>query len=269
MLDWEAGTLWAALIVYVLSGSFAIGSAVFGKKAERWVVTLIVIGLVLHGVSHGLRWIRIGHGPFITMFEILSSNIWSLLCIYAIAYWRVRAVRPTAAVVMPVLFVLMGWLLTVSPQAGHLPATYHTLWLYVHVGLGKVFLGAALIAVGLSGVILLRDAGWAKFPTLPGSDRIDELAYRFLALGLVFESLMLIAGAIWAQDAWGRYWAWDPLETWAFMTWLSLVFALHLRFTLKTRPRAGAIMATVVFVLAFLTFFGVPFVSTAPYKGAV
>lgn len=269
MLDWESRALWSALIAYVLGGSFAVGSAVLGKKAERLVFALIVIGLAAHTASLGLRWVRLGHGPFVTLFEILSSNIWSLLLIYAIAYWRVRAVRPTAAIVMPVLFVMMGWLLTASPQAGHLPATYHTIWLYVHVGLGKVFLGAALIAVGLSGVILLREAGWARIPALPANDRVDELSYRFLALGLVFESLMLIAGAIWAQDAWGRYWAWDPLETWAFITWLSLAFAMHLRFTLKPSPRTGALMALAVFVLAFLTFFGVPFVSTAPHKGAV
>lgn len=269
MLDWESRALWSALIAYVLGGSFAVGSAVLGKKAERLVFALIVIGLAAHTASLGLRWVRLGHGPFVTLFEILSSNIWSLLLIYAIAYWRVRAVRPTAAIVMPVLFVMMGWLLTASPQAGHLPATYHTTWLYVHVGLGKVFLGAALIAVGLSGVILLREAGWARIPALPANDRVDELSYRFLALGLVFESLMLIAGAIWAQDAWGRYWAWDPLETWAFITWLSLAFAMHLRFTLKPSPRTGALMALAVFVLAFLTFFGVPFVSTAPHKGAI
>ena len=90
-----------------------------------------------------------------------------------------------------------------------------------------------------------------------------------MILGFVFETLMLIAGAIWAQDAWGRYWGWDPLETWAFLTWLALAFFIHLRVTFKLRPRAGAYAIITVFVLAFLTFFGVPFVSTAPHKGAV
>jgi len=80
---------------------------------------------------------------------------------------------------------------------------------------------------------------------------------------------MLIVGAVWAQDAWGRYWAWDPLETWAFLTWLVLAFSLHLRFTVKTTPRTGAILILGVFAVAFLTFFGVPFISKAPHKGAV
>ncbi len=90
-----------------------------------------------------------------------------------------------------------------------------------------------------------------------------------MALGFIFETLMLIAGAIWAQNAWGRYWSWDPLETWSFITWVVLAFALHLRATLKPAPRRGAVLILTVFVLAFLTFFGVPFISKVPHQGAI
>jgi ABC-type transport system involved in cytochrome c biogenesis permease subunit len=90
-----------------------------------------------------------------------------------------------------------------------------------------------------------------------------------MAIGFIFESLMLVAGAIWAQDAWGRYWAWDPLETWSFLTWLVLGIGLHARVTFKLSPRTGAILVISVFVIAFLTFFGMPFISTTPHKGAV
>ena len=155
---------------------------------------------------------------------------------------------------------MMGWLLVTSPGEGHFPPTYRTLWLYVHVALGKIFLGAVLVAVGLSGMILAR---------LPRGEALEELAFRFMAIGFVFETLMLVSGAIWAQDAWGRYWAWDPLETWAFLTWLSAAAFLHARVAFRLSPRASALMILGVFALAFLTFFGVPFVSTAPHKGAV
>ena len=267
----ELAWLWAGLLAYVAAGSLAIAAAVLGWRPERTVLGLIVAGLALHAVSITLRWARLEHGPFVTLFEILSSNVWSLTLVFAIAYWRVRAVRPAAAVVMPILFLLMAWLLVASPVEGRLPPTYHTVWLYVHVAFGKVFLGAVLVAVGLSGVILLRAAGVAPVAcdALPASARLEELAFRFMVLGFVFETLMLVAGAIWAQDAWGRYWAWDPLETWAFLTWLALAFFLHLRATAKPGPAIGACAVIGVFVLAFLTFFGVPFVSTAPHKGAV
>jgi len=267
----ELQILWAALLAYVAAGSLAIGALVFGKRPERAILALLVLGLALHGASIGLRWQRLGHGPFITLFEILSSNLWSLSAIFSLAYWRIRAIRPAAAFVMPILFMMMGWLFVTHPGEGHFPPTYRTAWLWVHVGFGKVFLGAVLVAVSLSGVVLARATGWrgAGLARLPADERLDDLALRFVAAGFVFQTLMLVAGAIWAQDAWGRYWAWDPLETWAFLTWLALAAALHARLAFRIRPPLGAAMIIAVFALAFLTFFGVPFVSTAPHKGAI
>jgi ABC-type transport system involved in cytochrome c biogenesis permease subunit len=255
----EAPLLWSALLAYVVAGSIAIVALALERCAERWILPLLALGLGLHGAALAARWVAVGHGPFITLFEILSSNVWSLTLVFTLAYWRVPAVRPAAAFVMPVLFILMGWLLVAHPGEGHFPPTYRTLWLYVHVGLGKVFLGAVLVAVGLSGLILARLA----------AQGLEELAFRFMAIGFVFETLMLVSGAVWAQDAWGRYWAWDPLETWAFLTWLSLAAFLHARVAFRVGPRASAVMIIGVFVLAFLTFFGVPFISTAAHKGAV
>lgn len=267
----ELPWLWAALVAYVFAGSLAAGGLVLGRLPERAVLALLCAGLLLHTVSIGIRWERVSHGPFITMFEILSSNLWSLLLFYTAVFARVKAVRPSSAFVLPVLFVMMGWLLVTRPGEGHFPATYRTVWLYVHVGLGKVFLGAVLVAVGLACIVLARSRGIgvARFADLPSSERLSELAFRFLALGLVFETLMLITGAIWAQNAWGRYWAWDPLETWSFLTWLMLAFTLHLRATLRVAPPVGAVLVLATFGVAFLTFFGVPFLSTAPHKGAV
>jgi ABC-type transport system involved in cytochrome c biogenesis permease subunit len=255
----EAPLLWSALLAYVVAGSSAIVALALERRADRWILALLALGLGLHGAALAARWVAAGHGPFITLFEILSSNVWSLTLVFTLAYWRVPAVRPAAAFVMPVLFILMGWLLVAHPGEGHFPPTYRTLWLYVHVGLGKVFLGAVLVAVGLSGLILARLA----------AQGLEELAFRFMAIGFVFETLMLVSGAVWAQDAWGRYWAWDPLETWAFLTWLSLAAFLHARVAFRVGPRASALMIIGVFVLAFLTFFGVPFISTAAHKGAI
>jgi ABC-type transport system involved in cytochrome c biogenesis permease subunit len=267
----ELQLLWGALVLYTLAGSTAIGGTVLARRMEHAVLALIVIGLAVHAAAIGLRWERVGHGPFITLFEILSSNVWSLLLIFTLAYWRVPAVRPAAAVVMPILFVMMGWMLVTSPSDGHFPPTYRTIWLYIHVFFGKVFLGSVLVAVGIAGLILLRHAGVAvqRLARLPASAKLENLAFRFMILGCVFETLMLIAGAIWAQDAWGRYWAWDPLETWAFLTWLTLAFFVHARATFRLQPQHSAWFMIGVFVLAFLTFFGVPFVSTAPHKGVV
>lgn len=268
---YELQALWAALVLYVIAGSVAIFGVVLRRKPERAVLALLFLGLALQTASIAMRWERIGHGPYITMFEILSSNIWSLLLVYTLAYWRIPAIRPTAAAVMPIMFVMMGWMLMSNPYDGHAPSTYHTIWLFIHIGFAKVFMGTVLVAVGISAIILLRQSRYhgGRFTRLPDDKRLDELSFRFMAIGLIFESLMLIAGAIWAQDAWGRYWNWDPLETWSFLTWLFLIFSLHLRVAYKTTPRTSALLVMAVFILAFLTFFGVPFISTSPHKGAV
>ncbi len=267
----ELRILWAGIIAYVIAGTVAIIRVALGARPGPRVLALMVLGLALHTAAIALRWTRLGHGPFITLFEILSSNVWSLMVAFTLAYWRIPRIRATAVVVMPLLFVMMGWLMVAHPGEGHFPPTYRTPWLFIHIGLGKVFLGAVLVAVGLAGVILLRRAGVGgrRFASLPDDHRLDELAFRCMAIGLIFESLMLVAGAIWAQDAWGRYWAWDPLETWAFITWLVLAGALHARVAFRVPPHAHATMIMAVFVVAFLTFFGVPFVSTSPHQGAI
>lgn len=267
----ELRILWMAVVAYVLSGSCAIVGVLLKKRPDRAVLALMVFGLVLHTASIALRWERLGHGPFVSMFEILSSNVWSLMLVFAGAYWRLPAVRPMAAVVMPILFIMMGWLMTVSPGETRLPPTYHTVWLFIHIGFAKVFMGFTLVSVGLSGIILSRSTnfGRERFQRLPESDRLSELSFRCLAIGFVFESLMLIAGAIWAQDAWGRYWDWDPLETWSFITWLLVAISLHARVAFQVSPRQGAWMIIAVFVTAFMTFFGVPFVTQSAHQGAV
>jgi ABC-type transport system involved in cytochrome c biogenesis permease subunit len=156
-------------------------------------------------------------------------------------------------------------------RPGHLPATYGTPLLYLHTVVGKLFLGLLLaaVAVGLVPALRCTALGARLLARTPSDARLDELAYRFAAFALVADTLMLIVGAVWAQDAWGRYWAWDPLESWAFASWLALVATLHARATLRPTPVVHGLWLAGVFAVAFLTFFGVPFISTAPHKGAV
>ena len=125
--------------------------------------------------------------------------------------------------------------------------------------------------LGVAGIILLRHfAYWReRFVGLPSDSLLDERAYRFMAVALIFDSLGIVAGAIWAQDAWGRYWQWDPLETWSLITWLALALSLHVRTPFKTAPTTNALLIVGVFVIAFFTFFGIPFVSTSLHQGQV
>ncbi len=249
----------------------ALAAAITAARNGTFQMTimLLAVALTTHSVAISLRWHRLDHGPYVDMFEVLSSNIWSLHLAVLIGCLAIPRIKASLATVLPVLQVLVVWLLFVPERDTLAPITYGTVWLPVHVTLGKIFLGCAVLAVGLSLVVLVRHSGLGAFGALPENRALDELAYRFILIAFIFETLMLVAGAIWAQDAWGRYWAWDPLETWAFVTWLSVAAYLHFRAMRRPAPALNAVFVLGIFVVAFSTFFGMPFVSTAPHKGAI
>ncbi len=263
--------LWSALILYVASGCTAILTAIVWRKVPSIVPYFFLLGFIIHTLAIAIRWYRVDHGPFVTMFEIVSSNIWSFSLIWLIAFWKIKEIRIPIIFAQPILFMMMAWLLLTPSQETIFPATYHTIWLYIHVGFGKVFLGLFYLAVSLSVIILLRQNSRLKrlFRDLPANKNLSILSFRFVAAALVFQTLMLVAGAIWAQDAWGRYWAWDSLETWSFITWLLVVLLFHLKVTWKLNDEAHSYLIILIFIIAFVTFFGVPFISTAPHKGVV
>lgn len=271
LVAWEAITLWTAVVGYTLACVLAIGGAVLKKAPERTILFFVASSALLHTVSLGVRWARLGHVPVGSVFEMLSANVWGLSFALAFGYWLFARVRPAAVFALPIIVLLMGWMLLVPTYDSVLPATYKTIWLFIHIGFIKLFLGAAFIALALSCVVLARRTRWGadRFARMPGDASIIELAYRFLAIGWIFDTLGIIAGAIWAQDAWGRYWSWDALEVWSLITWLTIGFAVHLRSSYKLSPVASALMIAAVWVAAFFTFFGVPFVSTSLHKGAI
>jgi ABC-type transport system involved in cytochrome c biogenesis permease subunit len=235
------------------------------RFTHGYLVVACVLGLASHTLSLAQRWERVGHGPFINLYEILSSNLWSLMLALTCFILLARRQREAMRFVFPLPGLLMAWLLLTPPRDTHLPATYDTIWLYFHVVSGKFFLALLMLATGLAIYEYLRLAGEKGSGSAAA---IDSTSYRLLAFAFCFESLMLLFGAMWAQDAWGRYWAWDPLETWAFLTWLCVIFVLHWRLN-HPRRAIYALLVSGCFVLAFLTFFGVPFVSTAPHKGMI
>ena len=255
--------LYSACLFY----SISFLSTYFAPKycSYNLIIYSGIAGLASHTTNLAIRWDRVGHGPFINLFEILSSNLWSLMLGFLIFMLLAKQYRHMSRHLVPVLTLLMAWLLITPAKDTFLPPTYNTIWLYFHVLSGKFFLGLLMLATAAAFYGLVPAKATAKSISIPA---MQALSYRFLAFAFCFESLMLFFGAIWAQDAWGRYWAWDPLETWAFLTWLSVIFVLHWRLN-YSRLSLYTTLLVGCFILAFLTFFGVPFVSTAPHKGMI
>ena len=220
----------------------------------------LIAATVSTATAIAIRWYEVGYGPFLTLYEILLSNVFSLALIVSIAYGLSPATRYGTGYSLLVILILLVWALVSSPDPGQLPATFESIWLWLHVGLGKVFLGTLLVAFGLAIAALAGAEGLNR-------ESINESAWQYASFAFVFDGAMLLSGAIWAHDAWGRYWNWDPVETWALVTWLTLGLCLHARRTWRVPQRLGWIMIVGVFVLAFLTLFGMPFLSLGPHKG--
>jgi ABC-type transport system involved in cytochrome c biogenesis permease subunit len=261
--------VWGGLAGYLGSTVTAWSLPAGHVARDRVMLLMLSAGAVLLCLAIAGRWLRVGYGPFLTLYEILLSNMASLGLITALIFWRVPMTRTAALLVLPVLLLLGVWSMTVPAEASRLPATYDTWLLWIHVGVGKVFLAICLVATGLAGILLLGRLNTMHrlVRGLPGESDLDDLVWRMMAVAFVFHSLMLIAGAVWAQDAWGRYWDWDPLETSAFLTWLAMATSLHLRLTWRVPPWLGWWLVIAIFVLAFLTFFGLPFNSAGPHRG--
>lgn len=258
-----------AIWLYLAATAVSLVLLRTGRAGGRATLAVLAAALAAHAGAIGLRWVRLGHGPYVDLFEILSSNVWSLHFVLLVLCAAIRALRPALPAGLSVLSVLVLWLAATPESVTLPPVTYQTIWLPVHMVLGKAFLGLVVVAVGL-GIAALVVHGGRRADVAPvAAVRLEARAHRLILVAVVFQTLMLIAGAAWARDAWGRYWAWDPLESWAFLSWLATLAYLHWRPRALGAVRLNALLVIGIYVLAFATFFGVPFLSVAPHKGAI
>jgi cytochrome c-type biogenesis protein CcsB len=233
--------------------------------ATRWSVPLLTLGVVIHAVPIILRWVRVDHGPYINAFEVLSSSVWiatALLSAVALARPRLRvALGPALAVCV----LLMGAGVLQNPEVQPLPPTFRGVWLVIHIIFAKLATGSILIASGIAVVYLIRHqrAATAGDPkeAYAGLKRLDLSQQRFVAFGFIFVTLMISAGAIWANDSWGRYWSWDPIETWSLATWVAYGLFLHARLAFKVRGRVSAVAVIGLLVLSIVAFFVIALIS--------
>ena len=222
---------------------------------------LTAVVLVL-GVAIAGRWVREAQGPFLTMYDVLLSNVFSLAFVYLVTTRVSETARAVAGLVIPLLLVMAIWLSFVPPEAVTLPATFDNYWLWVHVLAGKVFLGLCMVCAAAA----LQRLAPSEGPLVSDDGPIWSMYF----IAFIAHTVMLVAGSAWAHSAWGRYWSWDTLETSTLVTWLLIAGTLHARLTFKSMsPRVALSLVVVSFVLAFLTFFGLPFLSIGPHKGFI
>lgn len=234
----EIAVMWATVTVYAIAAALFIIGLVFQKpKVTSTAMYVAVAGLVPHIAAMTGRWVRVGHGPYLGFYEVISSYAFFGVVIFALLVWRFKALRPIGVVLMPLAFLALGGAMLAPKSELAVTAKLASYWLAVHVAFAKLSYGSFITSFGLAATMLIRERRpdgplAARLSKLPSQEVIEDLIYKFIAAGFIFLGIMIVAGAIWANESWGRYWAWDPIETWSLISWLCYALVLHLRLTM-------------------------------------
>ena len=259
----EAVVHWIAVVFYI-GGLMAFAYALIfshpNKIAQaKW---LTAVGLGFHVVALALRYVHVGHGPYMMKYEVLSSDAWMAVAMLLVFLWRKPNWSALALVALPVVILMMGIGLFTNPEARNLPPTLRSIWLVFHILFTKLALGAFVLSLA-SAIVLLRKLNGATgrwLDRLPGVEVLEANTVRFIGFGFVFWTTTIGMGAIWANQSWGRYWGWDPIESWSFVTWLAFAVLLHVRLFFKLKARAIAWATIACFILSILTALVFPFI---------
>lgn len=249
---------WCVVIIYIMATLANVFGVLFTKdRYERISYWFAAAGLLLHTLLIAVRWAEVGHGPYMAPSEVLSSDAWMVMVCYFIFLKVYPHIKLTSIIAFPASFLLLALAMFYNPAIRTLPATFRSIWLVIHIGLYKISLATLIIACAFSIFYLLKkrhNSGWLL--RLPTMETLDVYSYRFAGFGFIFWTIGMLAGSIWAHQAWGRFWGWDPTETWSLITCLMFGAYLHLRrFFLWNGSRAAWFFIS-CFVLSLVSLFG-------------
>jgi cytochrome c-type biogenesis protein CcsB len=203
------------------------------------------------------RWIATEHPPYANMYEYTIALGWGSTLSYVL-FERAFGLRPVGAVLFPgitALFVIS--LLFFPPEVVPLiPALQANRILGIHVGMMMASYSALSVSFGAAVLYLVQD-GKRRFARLPSGARLEEIAHTSVLVGFPILALGIALGAWWANDAWGRYWGWDPKETSALVTWLIYAGYLHARGLRGWRGKRSAWLLIAGYAAVLFTYFAV------------
>ena len=256
------------LVVLATNALALIFYSVFFVKQKKNIRTLARFTLLTTGVLLTLyilfRYLQTGYTPITSQHETIVFFAWSVTWAYLSFQWR-YTVKNFGAFISLLLFILLLLAAGASRTINPLPPALQSWWLPVNAGISVI--SYAFMALAFCGGIMyllqereLKNKRFGYFFTrLPSLDALDQLNSHCLATGFILLTLGIITGSIWARQAWGAYWQWDPKETWSLITWFLYAAQIHQRFTAGWRGKRAAIMAVIGFTAVLFTLWGVTF----------
>lgn len=216
-----------------------------------------IIAFIAITLAIVLRTIEVGRLPLSNMFEFTLSFIWGMSLAFLVVEIKFRP-RGLGVFFTPLTTFMVIWLLTMDQSSGPLMPALRSNWLYIHVFTAILSYGAFAVSFVVALMYLLKEQRiWHQ--RLPRLELLDDLIYKIISFAMPFLTLLIVSGAIWAEDAWGSYWSWDPKETWSLITWLIYAAYLHARFIGGWKGRKSAIFAIIGFMAVMFTFVGVSY----------
>jgi len=260
-------TLFFQLTLYVYLFATAAYLAFFftqNNQVRTIARSILLGGGIVHTAYFVARYVAAGHTPLTNNHEAVSFFAWSVTWAFLSFRWRYQ-VRNFGVFVSPLISVLMLIAAASSQQIVPLPPALKSNWLPVHASIA-IFANGFMALAFCGGVMYLlqeREIKKKKFglfySRLPSLEALDNLNQHCLAVGFPLLTLGIITGSVWAKQAWGAYWQWDPKETWSLITWFIYAAILHQRLTVGWRRRRAAIMAIVGFSAVLFTLWGVTY----------
>lgn len=232
------------------------------KRMGRVASIVLGTGLLLHAIAIAVRWLQAGHIPLVHLHESLSFLSLAVVLGFLLASLK-NKLKSLGAFVTPIATVLLAAALTQEQRIVPLPPALQSIWLPIHATISIISYAIFTISFLIAIMYLLQERQIkAKklggiFQRLPSLDGLDAILGRTIAIGFTVLTTGIITGSIWAEEAWGAYWSWDPKETWSLVTWLLYAAILHQRFTVGWRGRRAAIMTIIAFFVLIFTFLGV------------
>ena len=234
-----------------------------GKKQStgHWLGLLaVVLALLLHTLGIAARIIVLSRPPVSNMYESMIFMNWALMAFAAIfSLLKKNATALTTGAFVSAVVMLYGDLLPIDASLEVLvPVLRSNYWLSVHVMTVVSSYGAFGLAMALGHRHLLASR-FGKFSKKEETESAD-LIYRVIQLGVILIGTGTFLGGVWANESWGRFWGWDPKETWALITFLGYLAVVHLVYTKKMSSFALALCSVLGFLLVLMTWYGVNFV---------
>ena len=267
LISSQTAIMWMSALVFIATGAYWLGLLARSDFAEKtgsaltWcAVTMGTTGLLVRWYESYLIGTDVGHIPVSNLYEVfvLFSLITGLLYLF---YEGRYATRRMGAFVLLVISAAVAFLLWYSfSREAHeiqplIPAL-QSYWMKVHVPANFIGYGAFALAamIGVADLLVRRGILASRLPSL---EVLGDVMYKAIAIGFAFFTIATILGALWAAEAWGTYWQWDPKETWAFIVWLNYAAWLHIRLTKGLRGPLLAWWAVIGLLVTAFAFVGV------------